>query len=337
MKIGILRFSALGDIIVSAVFLPYLKTLYPNCEIDWFVDERFGGILDDSPCIKKLHKIPLKKLLKSFNPFNIYRLYQDLKSHEKYDILIDMQGLVKSSVIGSLLKKDKFVGFDKNSIREKMASIFYDQGICIPYERNILERNASLLYGAFGEQAGLEVCLQDRKSVFGCTQNGKNKIDALDCFEGNKKTILFVLEASKENKTYPVQQYIELAKLMRDENVKILLLWHAYPQKAQQIFNAINTSNDVFLLPQLNLDELKALIKKVDIVIGGDTGVTHLAWAMQRASITLYGNTPMERFKLFGTKNISLSGNICANYHKNDFSISKIQPKTIDKEIRGLL
>ncbi|MCI7485453.1 MAG: hypothetical protein MSA68_05860 [Helicobacter sp.] len=65
------------------------------------------------------------------------------------------------------------------------------------------------------------------------------------------------------------------------------------------------------------------------MLIGGDTGITHLAWALGRDSITLFGNTPQERFKLIGARNLTLSANTNARYKKDDFSINLIPPSEI--------
>lgn len=90
MKIAIVRLSALGDIIVSAVFLAAIKECLPNAQIEWFVDERFGAILEHSPYIDKLHPIALKSALTTLNPLKIFKLFKSLRAYE-YDIIIDMR------------------------------------------------------------------------------------------------------------------------------------------------------------------------------------------------------------------------------------------------------
>lgn len=115
------------------------------------------------------------------------------------------------------------------------------------------------------------------------------------------------------------------------------MLWHASEDKAAALYGALKNQCDVLLLPKLTLNEVKALLFKMDLVIGGDTGITHLAWALQKPSITLYGNTPMERFKLESPINVSLTGNSNANYHKKDFSIQNIEPKKIKECVLNIL
>ncbi|MCQ2614206.1 lipopolysaccharide heptosyltransferase I [Helicobacter pylori] len=332
MKIAIVRLSALGDIIVSAVFLAAIKECLPNAQIEWFVDERFSAILEHSPYIDKLHPIALKSALTTFNPLKIFKLFKSLRAYE-YDIIIDMQGLVKSALIAQMLKAPKKVGFDYASAREGLSAFFYSQKVSIAYDEPILKRNFTLLSHALNlPKNEISEGLSSRSKVF--SYQDSPKINALNLNE-NKLKILFVLETSKINKTYPTERFKELALML--ENFQICLLWHADEHKAITLYHALKHQCDILLLPKLTLNEVKALLFKMDLIIGGDTGITHLAWALQKASITLYGNTPMERFKLESPINVSLTGNSNANYHKKDFSIQNIDPKKIKECVLNIL
>ncbi|ANH47896.1 glycosyl transferase family 1 [Helicobacter pylori] len=332
MKIAIVRLSALGDIIVSAVFLAVIKERFIHAQIEWFVDERFSAILEHSPYIDQLHPIALKSALKSFNPLKIFKLFKSLRAYE-YDIIIDMQGLIKSALITQCLKAPKKVGFDYASAREGLSALFYSQKVSIAYEEPILKRNFTLISQALNlPKKEISESLISRSKVF--SYQNSPKINALNLNE-NKPKILFVLETSKINKTYPIERFKELALML--ENFQICLLWHADEKKAVALYDALKNQCDILLLPKLTLNEVKALLFKMDLIIGGDTGITHLAWALQKASITLYGNTPMERFKLESPINISLTSNANASYHKKDFSIQNIEPERIKECVLNLL
>ncbi|UOS06993.1 lipopolysaccharide heptosyltransferase I [Helicobacter pylori] len=332
MKIAIVRLSALGDIIVSAVFLTLIKEHFTNAQIEWFVDERFSAILEHSPYIDKLHPIALKSTLTTFNPLKIFKLFKSLRAYE-YDIVIDMQGLIKSALITQMLKAPKKVGFDYASAREGLSAFFYSQKVSIAYNEHVLKRNFTLLFHALNlPKKEISESLSSRSKVF--SYQDSPKIDALN-LNKNKLKILFVLETSKINKTYPIERFKELALALK--NFQICLLWHASEDKATALYHALKNQRDVLLLPKLTLNEVKALLFKMDLIIGGDTGITHLAWALQKPSITLYGNTPMERFKLESPINVSLTGNSNANYHKKDFSIQNIEPKKIKECVLNIL
>ncbi|GHP86587.1 lipopolysaccharide heptosyltransferase I [Helicobacter pylori] len=332
MKIAIVRLSALGDIIVSAVFLAAIKERFTDAQIEWFVDERFSAILEHSPYIDKLHPIALKSALTTFNPLKIFKLFKSLRAYE-YDIIVDMQGLIKSALITQMLKAPKKVGFDHASAREGLSAFFYSQKVSIAYDEPILKRNSTLLSQALNlPKKEISEGLSSRFKVF--SYQDSPKINALNLNQ-NKPKILFVLETSKINKTYPIERFKELALALED--FQICLLWHASEDKATALYGALKNQRDVLLLPKLTLNEVKALLFKMDLIIGGDTGITHLAWALQKPSITLYGNTPMERFKLESPINVSLTGNSNANYHKKDFSIQNIEPKKIKECVLNIL
>ncbi|GAA8494397.1 lipopolysaccharide heptosyltransferase I [Helicobacter pylori] len=332
MKIAIVRLSALGDIIVSAVFLAAIKERFIDAQIEWFVDERFSAILEHSPYIDKLHPIALKSTLTTLNPLKIFKLFKSLRAYE-YDIVIDMQGLIKSALITQMLKAPKKVGFDYASAREGLSAFFYSQKVSIAYDEPILKRNFTLLFHALNlPKNEISEGLSSRFKVF--SYQDSPKIDALN-LNKNKPKILFVLETSKTNKTYPIERFKDLALML--ENFQICLLWHADEEKAAALYGTLKDQRDALLLPKLTLNEVKALLFKMDLIIGGDTGITHLAWALQKPSITLYGNTPMERFKLESPINVSLTGNSNANYHKKDFSIQNIDPKKIKECVLNIL
>ncbi|EQD89274.1 lipopolysaccharide heptosyltransferase I [Helicobacter pylori SouthAfrica50] len=332
MKIAIVRLSALGDIIVSAVFLAMIKERFIHAQIEWFVDERFSAILEHSPYIDQLHPIALKSAFKSFNPLKIFKLFKSLRAYE-YDIIIDMQGLIKSALITQCLKAPKKVGFDYASAREGLSALFYSQKVSIAYDEPILKRNFTLISQALNlPKKEISEGLISRSKVF--SYQDSSQINALNLNE-NKPKILFVLETSKTNKTYPIERFKELALML--ESVQICLLWHADEKKAAALYDALKNQCDILLLPKLTLNEVKALLFRMDLIIGGDTGITHLAWALQKPSITLYGNTPMERFKLESPINVSLTSNANANYHKKDFSIQNIEPKRIKECVLNLL
>lgn len=320
MRIGIIKLSALGDIIVAMSVLPFLKER--GDEVDWFVDSVFAEIINHSAFINRLYPLSLKQGFKKRDFKGILKELNQLKKLQPYDLLIDMQGLIKSAVVGRCIPSRVFRGFGFGSCKESLASLFYQEKIHISYEENILQRNAKLLKFS---------SLPSPLNVFGHTLQAQERISSL--LQTPNKKVLLVLEASKPTKMYPIEHFVKLCLSLQNEKITFFVLHHTYPQIAQQL---CDRSGAVFL-PLLNLDEVKALVGGVDAVIGGDTGITHLAWAMNKPSITLYGNTPLERFELKGEKNISLSGNPRANYQKDDFSIYNIDPLLIRNHLLEIL
>ncbi|MDE5591941.1 MAG: lipopolysaccharide heptosyltransferase I, partial [Helicobacter sp.] len=221
IKIAFIRLSAMGDLIHSASILPLLfSALQSEYEpvFHWYVDEIFCEVLEDSPFVHKLFSIPLKKNIKQKNFKYLLKLYKQLKV-ESYDMVIDMQGLLKSSIVGWILRSKYFVGFDFWSIKEPLASFFYTQKVSIPYQKHILLRNAVLGFGAFNLPApSLEALLCPKefisanKNIFPIPHNGKK--------------VLLLLETSKQNKTYPKESFFKLVMLFNSLGITPFLLTH---------------------------------------------------------------------------------------------------------------
>ncbi|GLH58097.1 lipopolysaccharide heptosyltransferase I [Helicobacter ailurogastricus] len=339
MKVAIIRLSALGDVVVSAVFLPFLKQRYKGVKIHWFVDENFAPILKDAPHIDVLHALPYKRTLRTKNPLKIWRFYSHLRSLGVFDLIIDMQGLLKSALIGLFLAKKKpkhFVGFDRHSIREKLASLFYTHKVSIPYGAHILERNACVLKGGFDLLLKIkewENPLQERNLAFFCPNSPKLE----PILNTPTPKVLFVLETSRAYKTYPLEGFKQVGLALKDCGLEILILSHAHLEQAQELYACLSPQVKAVLLPLLTLEEVKTLVAGVSVVVGGDTGVVHLAWALKTPSVTLYGNTPKARFELKGKHHIALAGNLQADFAKNGFSINDIPPLAIKEAVLEVL
>ena len=314
MHIGIVKLSALGDIVHAMIVLQYIKENIPKATIDWFVEEKFAGVLENNPHISTIHKLKLKN-----NKLGFFKEYKKLKKLKTYDLIIDLQGLIKSAIVSRILSKN-VIGFDENSLREPFAAKFYNKSFAISYETNVFMRNITLACKALK----LEVPDIKNKKPFLYT---KNKSDFYPI-------LLIIVGSSWESKVYPKEHFVSTIKALQ---VETFISWGNEKEKEDANFICENTSAK--LLPQLSLDELKSVIINSSLVIGADSGPTHMAWALNIPSITIFGPTPPKRNTLETdiNKTISCGKNIDAsNLNKNDFCIKNIDPEmivTLSKEL----
>lgn len=322
MKIAIVKLSAMGDIIHAMVVLQFIKKHRPDIQIDWIVEESFAHILNDNPDIDNILTINLKSIKKSF--FNIFSQIRKIKTYSQnnYDLVIDASGLIKSAIVTWLLGKHR-VGFDKNSIREKIASYFYTQKVNIAYEENVIIRNIKVICEPLYIKVNENDILNKEPFLFFRSQTNQY-------LSPTKKNILLILGASKANKIYPKEKFLEISKT---KEANFITIWANDFEKQCADFIKLNNP-DITICDKLTLDELKSLICNVDLVIGGDTGPTHIAWALNKASITIFGNTPQTRNTYLTNINkvVKSDSVVDANkLDKNDFSIYEIKPETILK------
>ncbi|MDB4257337.1 lipopolysaccharide heptosyltransferase I [Arcobacteraceae bacterium] len=328
-KICIVKLSAMGDIIHTMVALQLIKQSFPYSQIDWLVEDDFKGVLENNPHIDTILPLNLKSIKK--NKSEIFTQIKLLNKYAKnnYDIVIDAQGLIKSAIVSKIVGKrvvgSKIIGFDKDSIREGISSCFYDNTVSIGYEKNVIDRNIEVLCKSLDINVTRENLLSKEKFLFSKTSN-----------LSNTNTIIFVIGASKDNKIYPKEHFLEIAQLLNEE---IVVVWgNSLEFEVAQWLSGESTL--IKTAPKGNLDDLKNTISNAKLVIGADTGPTHMAWALNVPSVIIFGNTPEYRNTYITDINKVIKSNSVVNplkLDKNDFSICDIKASEIVKIAKELL
>jgi len=325
-RIALVRLTALGDIINTAIVLQLIKKYYPDAQIEWICEEAFAPILYDHPDLYAVHSVAIKRIKKEKNLSLLNETIHKLRSLEKYDLIIDMQGLLKSAITARFIGKN-IHGYDRTSAREGVASLFYRTHSSIPYDENIIRRNCRLVAEALNIKFTDQNIL-DKKPLFSI---GKRP----NFLAINKPNIALVIGASWPSKIYPKEQYAVLCKMI---DANFFVVWGSDTERKEADW-IVAQSKNVSTAPKLSLSELTTFIGHMDLTIGSDTGPTHLAWALNRPSITLFGPTT-PRMIYETAINIPVESNSIVDIHridKNDFSIQKISPATIADVAKGLL
>jgi len=318
MRIAIVKLSALGDIIHAMIVLQYIKEHSPNSQIDWFVEEKFAAILENNPQIHRIYPLHLKN-----NTLHFFTEYQKLKQiarENTYDLIIDLQGLIKSAIVARILGK-QCIGFDKESTREPFAALLYHHSYAIDYSENVIVRNLKLISKALN----MELPTIDHKKPFLYTSA------SIDIFPD----LLIIVGSSWPSKIYPKEHFVTILNAL---HVKSYIAWGNEQEKQDAQFICSHTQAS--LLPSLSLNELKAVVNNSALIIGGDSGPTHMAWALNRPSITIFGPTPSERNTCTTTINLTIDCEkaIDAKHiNKNDMCIENIDPNKIIEYAKGLL
>ena len=280
--------------------------------------------------------LPLKdkKFLKSFG---ILRQKQG-----QFDIIIDLQGLLKSALVSRSLGKNIF-GFDRFSTKEGLASIFYTHKYSCNYDKNIILRNLELcsfaLNFSFDEKEILtkEPCflknsrIPDKNSRI---PSDESRIPNKNSRIPNRK-ILIAPFASESSKCYAhFASVIKGAK----EFAQCFLVAGSEPEREKATKLA---SSGATLLAPLDLAQILEFMDTCDLIIGNDSGITHLAWAQNYATITLFGNRSGARNAFATPKNLIIQATPkheidAFHIDKSDFCINDIDPAQIIAKAKGL-
>jgi len=275
--------------------------------------------------LDNIHRVNLKKIKREKSFRLLKEEYRKLKEIADFDIIIDMQGLIKSAIVTRILGKEAH-GFDKNSSRESLCALFYKTTSHIDYAANVISRNTQIVADALDIEIN-KTMVHNKAPIFTINENFE--------FKSNAKSIAFVIGASWESKKYPKEKFAKLCNALQEQ---CYIIW-GNEQEYEEAKWICNNSRFATLAPKLTLDALVSFISHVDLVIGGDTGPTHIAWAQNIASITLLGPTTT---RMIGQteRNIALKSPSDVNIFKidkNDFSISEIEIETILQKAKELL
>ena len=324
-KIAIVRLSALGDIINSAVVLQFIKQYYPNAQIDWICEEVFSSVLHANKELYAVHTVNLKALKKNKSFSLLKKTISQLSALDEYDIIIDMQGLLKSAIVARIIGKSTH-GFAKNSTRESLAALFYKTTSCVPYEENVIKRNCFVVSDALGFEITNAMILH-KKPIFSPTKEFTLRSD--------KKNIAFVIGASWASKIYPKEAVAKVCDALQEQ---CYIIWGNKTEKEHAEW-IVQHSKYATLAPKLTLVELISFISGMDLLIGNDTGPTHLAWAQNIPSITLLGPTTT-RMMYETPINKAIKSPSAVNLlkiNKNDFSIKEIPSQKVTQQAKELL
>jgi heptosyltransferase-1 len=325
MKIAIVKLSSLGDIIHAMVALQFIKRSYPDSKIDWIVEEKYKGLLENNLHLENIYTVNLQKAKKRKSIFLLFKELKKIRKLKDYDFVIDAQGLLKSAIVAKMISTKQNVGFDKKSIREPMAAIFYNQKVSVAYDENSIERNVAVICNPLNISLQSTDIIDKNPFIISSSKNQTSR----------KTYIVFVIGSTWESRNYPKEKYVEIANKLQK---RCLAIWGNDSEKIKAKWMALQ-SEFIEVAPKLTLDELKGVIKNSTLLIGNDTGPSHMAWAMNLPSIILFGPTPINRVYQTKINRVLKSSSKVDQFNldKNDYSIKEIRVDEVVKISKELL
>ena len=292
MRILIVKTSSLGDIIHMLPSITEAIAHIPGLEIDWVVEEGFQSIPLMHPNIRRVIPVAIRRWRKT--PFSSVtrkefgQFITSLRS-EKYDWVIDTQGLIKSLAI-DLIAHGKRGGYDFASARDPLVSLFFQKRVHAPRKKiPAIQRNRMIMAEVLGYALDSDEQLRYGITPPPAAPNPTPSGHYLVAFHGT----------ARAEKEYPVIAWKMLISGLRQAGYPVLLPWgnHVEKLRAEMLSEAGG-----MVLPKRSLPELAAIIAHSDGVVGVDTGLMHLAGALRKPGLGLFPATDPE---LYGVKSES--------------------------------
>nr|MBT6354121.1 glycosyltransferase family 9 protein [Pelagibacteraceae bacterium] len=200
----------------------------------------------------------------------------------------------------------------------------------LDYNKNVVERNFELIKFALKLPYNKEEIHHKLAFLHSTQQHLTPSLSNI------KKNIILIPGASFSSKCYPVEKFAELTNLL---DANYLIVWGSNEEKllADKIKKLAPHVN---ICEKLSIEDLISLVSKTNLVIGPDTGPTHMGWASNIPSITLFGPTPGYRNTFITENNKVIESKSEVNpykINKNDHSINEISAKEVAKMAQKLL
>ena len=290
MRVLIVKMGALVDIIHALPVLDYLHTVAPGIEIDWVVEEPFRDLIEGNPLISRIHqvrtKIWRKHPLAGATIREIAALKKGLRERS-YDLVFDIQGNLKSGLVCWLSGVADRIGFDRDGLQESVNLFFTTRQIPIRrQDYHVTDQCLRLVSVPFG---------RDFKELALATDIATSPVDdaAADVLLSTLNdglAFLFHCGTTWSTKLWFEGGWVALGKalLERYPDSSILLSWGNEAEKREAIAIASAIGPGTRVIDRFSLKGLAALLKKVDLVVGGDTGPVHLSAAVGTPTVSLY-------------------------------------------------
>jgi len=280
LKLLIVKTSSLGDVIHNLPIISDIHAHYPNVQIDWLVEESFADIPNLHPAVNQVITVAMRRWRKALFTCGTWQEIKRVKkqiSATQYDVVLDTQGLLKSGLMASLANGIKH-GYSKNSIREPLASYFYDVKHEVSRAQHAVARNRALAAKA------LDFTLPHSAPDYGITAKAIAPVTL------NQDFIIGLHGTSRDSKLWPTQHWVSLGNVLESQKLSLALPWASDAELARAQHIASQLKNAI-VLPKSTIAELASIICQAKAAIGVDTGLSHLAAALNIPTIAIYTDT----------------------------------------------
>ena len=324
VRVLIIKLTSMGDLMHALPAINDAVKQFPEIEFDWVVDASFAEVCHWHPAVKHTihtaHRRWKKQKWQSWQNGELKTFYRELNEGD-YDLIIDLQGNIKSAVV-AYLRRGAVHGYDKKSCRESIASMAYQYPHPVSRELHAVTRQRQLMASA------LQYPVPEDEPDYGVDLSHFPLPD----INLPERFCVFVHIASHEKKMWPVEAWQSLAQKVTALDYPVLLPCgsDAEFERAKAIAAA---SSQAIALSKMSLNEVAAIIARATACVCSDTGLAHMAAVAGTPAITLYALTDI---KLIGTEGKNQT-HIVAKASDGVASMADISVETVYEKLREKL
>lgn len=343
-RILIVRLGAMGDVLHAMPAVAALRAALPECEFGWVIEERWAELLctrsaartgepsPSKPLIDRLHTVDTRGWRRrTLSPNTWSEVSGTVRTlrRQHYDLAIDFQGAIKSSVIAALSSAERIEGF--LNPREGPARLLYTHSHGAE-AAHVIDQNLELA------SAAIEKPLESSKPVLPLDAAAEAFADEIRRNSGERLALLNP-GAGWGAKQWPAASYAAVARVLRARGIAPLINFG--PGERDLAEEVARLSEGAATPVNCDLSHLIALTRRASLFIGGDTGPLHLAAALRVPVVALFGPTDPERNGPYGTHSVVLrsveSQTSYSHVAERDTGLESITPEQVLEAAGSLL
>ena len=295
-SILLVKVSSLGDVIHNLTVASDLRRRFPDARIDWVVEEAFTDFPRLHPGVTEVIPFALRRWrhhLFDRSTWQEMRAFKERLQSRHYDHILDTQALLKTAAICKLAQGESW-GFAADTARDPLAARFYDHTVSLPRGLHTVERYRGLAAAALGYK-------QDLPLDYGL---------AVTPFKAAwlpaRPYAVLCTATSRDAKLWQEEKWLELAAWLHARGYASVLPAGS-PVERERATRLAGAMADAVTVPPMKLTELAAVIKGSAVVVGLDTGLTHIAAALDRLTLAIFTDSdPGHAGAYAGDKGISI-------------------------------
>jgi heptosyltransferase-1 len=280
VRILIVKTSSMGDVVHALPLAADLAAHVPGAQIDWLVEESFAAIPAMSRHVRRVHRVALRRWRRAPLQRATWAEIAAAKAglrREGYDWVLDVQGLLKSAWVARWAGAP-VAGLSSSTARERIATAFYARRVAIARDLHAVER-----------------CRRLGAAVFGYEPQSRPRFD-LDVAAAQAAstspptappTAVLLVNASRATKLWPEERWIALEQSLAERGMASRLTWGT-PQEQQRSERLAARMRRASVAPRAPIDTIATELASARLVVGLDTGLTHLAAALGRPTVGIY-------------------------------------------------
>jgi heptosyltransferase I len=311
-RILMIRLGAMGDVVHALPTAVSLKHSFPDAHLTWLVERRWAPLLEGNPSIDEV------AFLERGSAGALYGTWRFLRSR-RWDVAIDFQGLLKSALVASAARPERIYGFHHSQVRERVAAVFYSNKVRSA-AAHVVDRNLDLAAAAGALGAVRVFPLPPGRP------------------EGKLPSGDFVLAsplAGWGSKQWPLEHFRALGSLLAREFRLPLVL--NFPEGSAV---PVTAGLDPCLMHFSGIPGLIHATRRASAVVGVDSGPLHLAAALSKPGVAIFGPTDPARNGPYGGSLAILRSPQAATTYKRraaiDQSMSEISPVQVCQVLRAV-